>query len=80
MFFVGGEVSLFVMHILACVMIVTVSSICLIASKLLRFTLDEFITESCFSWTDIKGVFHGESIIDYRYSSFVLDMVVTNRV
>ena len=44
-----GKVLLLVIRVLPCVMIVVVSSICLMASKMLQCTLDELITEFCFS-------------------------------
>ena len=43
-----GKVLLFVIRMLSCVMIIAVPSICLMASKILRCTLDTLITEFCF--------------------------------
>ena len=44
-----GKMLLFVMRMLFCVIIGIVSSICLISSKMFLCTLDELITEFCFS-------------------------------
>ena len=74
-----GNVLLFVMWVLLSVMITAVSSVCLIASKILLWTLVAMIG-SFFSWANIKGALGSKSVVLYRCSSCVFDAAVTNGI
>ena len=72
---VGGNLSLFIMWMLSCVMMAAVSSICLISSNMCWCTFDELMTWFCFS-----GRISRVNFVVYLLFSIVVDTAVTDGV